>query len=62
MLLQISELEIVKRAKVDKDSQKLSIEGKDIQKTKLGHSPDYADAIMMRMWFHIKKNYGEYAF
>ena len=58
----ISELEIVKRAQVDKDSQKLAIEGKEIQKQKLGHSPDYADAIMMRMWFHIKKNYGEYAF
>jgi len=58
----ITELEIIKRDRVDKDSQKLAIEGKEIQKSKLGHSPDYADAIMMRMWFHIKKNYGEYAF
>jgi len=58
----ISELEIVKRARVDKDSQKLAIEGKEIIKTKLGRSPDYADAIMMRMWYHLKKNYGEYAF
>ena len=58
----ISELEIVKRAQVDKDSQKLAIEGKDIQKQKLGHSPDYADAIMMRMWYHLRANYGEYAF
>jgi len=58
----ISELEIIKRDKVDKDSQKLAIEGKDIQKVKLGHSPDFADAIMMRMWYEIKSNYGEYAF
>tara|TARA_X000001382_G_scaffold130858_1_gene127347 strand:+ start:14873 stop:16192 length:1320 start_codon:yes stop_codon:yes gene_type:complete len=57
----ISELEIVKRDKVDKDSQKLAIEGKEIQKQKLGHSPDFADAIMMRMWFECKGNYGDYA-
>tara|TARA_R100000544_G_scaffold6890_2_gene2709 strand:- start:12283 stop:13599 length:1317 start_codon:yes stop_codon:yes gene_type:complete len=58
----ISELEIVKRTQVDKDSHKLAIEGKDVMKQKLGHSPDYADAIMMRMWYHMKSNYGEYAF
>lgn len=58
----ISELEIVKRTQVDKDSNKLAIEGKDVMKQKLGHSPDYADAIMMRMWYHLKSNYGEYAF
>ena len=57
----ISELEVVKRDKVDKDSQKLAIEGKDIQKQKLGRSPDYADAIMMRMWFESFGSYGEYA-
>tara|TARA_R100001244_G_C5166881_1_gene131453 strand:- start:988 stop:2304 length:1317 start_codon:yes stop_codon:yes gene_type:complete len=58
----IAELEIVKRSQVDKDSQKLSLEGKDIQKQKLGRSPDYADAIMMRMWYEIRVNFGEYAF
>jgi len=57
----ITELEVVKRDKVDKDSQKLAIEGKDIQKQKLGRSPDYADAIMMRMWFESFGSYGEYA-
>lgn len=57
----ISELEIIKRDKVDKDSQKLAIEGKDVQKTKLGRSPDYADALMMRMWFECFGSYGEYA-
>ena len=59
--IMISELEVVKRDKVDKDSQKLAIEGKDIQKQKLGRSPDYADALMMRMWFESFGSYGEYA-
>ena len=57
----ISELEVIKRDKVDKDQQKLAIEGKDIQKQKLGRSPDYADALMMRMWYECFGSYGEYA-
>ena len=57
----IQELEIIKRDKVDKDQQKLAIEGKDIQKSKLGRSPDFADALMMRMWFEVYGSYGEYA-
>lgn len=57
----ITELEVIKRDKVDKDQQKLAIEGKDIQKQKLGRSPDYADALMMRMWFECFGSYGEYA-
>tara|TARA_R110000744_G_scaffold134922_1_gene244221 strand:+ start:14969 stop:16288 length:1320 start_codon:yes stop_codon:yes gene_type:complete len=57
----IEELEIIKRDKVDKDQQKLAIEGKDIQKTKLSRSPDYADALMMRMWFEVYGSYGDYA-
>ena len=56
----IEELEIVKRDRVDKDQQKLAIEGKDIQKQKLGRSPDYADAIMMRMWYECYGAYGDY--
>jgi phage terminase large subunit len=57
----IEELEIIKRDKIDKDQQKLAIEGKDIQKSKLGRSPDFADALMMRMWFEVYGSYGEYA-
>ena len=57
----IEELEIVKRDKVDKDTQKLSIESKDIVKSKLGRSPDFADALIMRMWYDVKGNYGDYA-
>jgi|TARA_R100000479_G_scaffold133967_1_gene71320 hypothetical protein len=57
----IEELEVVKRDKVDKDTQKLAIESKDIVKSKLGRSPDFADAIIMRWWYEAKGNYGDYA-
>jgi hypothetical protein len=58
----IEELEIIKRDKLDKDTQKLSIVPKDTMKQLLGRSPDYADALMMRMWYEVKGNYGVYAF
>ena len=58
----IEELEIIKRDKIDKDTQKLSIISKDTIKVLLGRSPDFADALMMRMWFEVKGNYGVYAF
>lgn len=58
----IEELEIIKRDKLDKDTQKLSIIPKDTIKALLGRSPDYADALMMRMWYEVKGNYGIYAF
>lgn len=58
----IEELEIIKRDKIDKDTQKLSIIAKDTIKSLLGRSPDYADALMMRMWYEVKGNYGVYAF
>jgi len=58
----IEELEVVKRDKLDKDTQKLAIIPKDTIKSLLGRSPDIADAIMMRMWYEVKGNYGVYAF
>lgn len=58
----IEELEIIKRDKIDKDTQKMSIIPKDTMKTLLGRSPDYADALMMRMYYEIKGHYGVYAF
>ena len=58
----IEELEIIKRDKLDKDTQKLSIVPKDTMKSLLGRSPDYADALMMRMWYEVKGNYGVYEF
>ncbi len=58
----IEELEIVRRDKIDKDSIKLSIEGKDKQKQRLGRSPDIGDALMMRMYYEVKTNHGVYVF
>jgi hypothetical protein len=48
----IEELEQVKSKDLDKE-QKLKIVPKEEVKEKLGRSPDYADALMMRMWFEL---------
>lgn len=55
------ELMTVKLKDVDKDN-KVSVMSKDEQKRLLGKSPDFADAMMMRMYFELKpKNTGRYA-
>lgn len=48
------ELEHLKRKDPDKDG-KLAIVAKDIVKEEIGRSPDYSDAMMMRVYFDIKK-------
>ena len=48
----IEELLVVKLKDVEKDG-KVTINTKDEQKRILGHSPDLADAIMMRMYYNI---------
>jgi hypothetical protein len=48
----IQELQAIERGNIDKDT-KPSINSKDLQKQILGRSPDYADALMMRMWFNV---------
>ena len=48
----IQELEQVKRNNIDKDG-KLSILPKEKVKEIIGRSPDYADALMMRMYFEL---------
>ena len=48
----IEELENVKRHNVDKDG-KLSVIPKEKVKEILGKSPDFADALMMRMYFEV---------
>jgi len=53
----IEELEQVKAKDVDKDG-KLKIIPKDSIKEHLGRSPDYADCLMMRMWFELNKSDG----
>jgi len=50
----IMEFEMVKQHDVDKDN-KLSITPKDKIKQLLGHSPDIADALIMRIYFELSK-------
>lgn len=47
------ELEQVKRDKIDSDG-KLTIVSKEMVKQFIGRSPDYSDALMMRMYFCFK--------
>lgn len=50
------ELEQVKRKDMDKDG-KVAVIPKEQVKEKLGRSPDYSDALMMRMYFTLKDEY-----
>lgn len=49
----VQELEQVKQHNMDKDGKK-QVLPKDEVKELLGRSPDYADMIMMRMWFEYR--------
>ena len=49
----IEELEVVKRKDYDKNEKKLQVVPKDMMKDSLGRSPDYADTMMMRMYFEL---------
>ena len=49
----ISEIECHRQEDIDKDG-KVKITPKDKVKQILGRSPDFADALMMRMWFEFK--------
>lgn len=53
------ELEWVRLAK-ELDTSKIALMSKDEVKKVLGRSPDYSDAIMMRMYFNINPNKGQY--
>lgn len=48
----ISELNAIKRDKIDSDGKLQIISKREIKRT-LGHSPDIADALMLRMAFYI---------
>lgn len=54
------ELEWVRLAKT-LDATKIAIMSKDDIKKQIGRSPDYSDALMMRMYWEINPNYGSYA-
>lgn len=47
----------LKRDKIDADNQKKRLIQKDKMKDLLGHSPDYMDMLLMRMFFEVKKEY-----
>ena len=55
----IEELEQVRMKDIDKDN-KLQILPKDTVKDIIGRSPDYSDAMAMRMYYEIDSNYGRY--
>lgn len=55
----IKELDLVRdRTKEDK---KKAVSSKEEIKERLGYSPDYADMVMMRMYFELRPNYGKYS-
>lgn len=56
----IKHLESVRNATVGSDRKKMVTSKEEIKK-KQGFSPDFADMIMMRMYFNLHKNYGRYA-
>lgn len=53
------ELEWVRLPK-ELDTSKITILSKDEVKKKIGRSPDYSDALMMRMYFLVNPNKGQY--
>ena len=55
----IEELEQVRMKDADKDN-KLQIISKDTVKSILGRSPDYSDALAMRMYYELDPNFGKY--
>jgi len=56
----IEDLEQVAQKDIDKDENKIRLIGKEEIKEKLGRSPDYGDAFMMRMYFELSSNYKPY--
>ena len=57
----VKELEMIRREKIDSDG-KLRVTNKEDLKKRFGMSPDFADAIMMRCFYELKKNFGKYDF
>jgi hypothetical protein len=56
----VKELDLIRRRNPDGDG-KLSVTGKEEIARLHGFSPDLADAIMMRMYFELRPNYGTYS-
>jgi hypothetical protein len=56
----IQELDMIRRRQPEADG-KLAVISKDEIARMHGKSPDYADAIMMRVYFELFPNYGSYS-
>jgi hypothetical protein len=57
----VKELDLIRRKNPDGDG-KLAVTGKEEIQRSHGISPDYADAIAMRMFFELFPNYGRYSY
>ena len=57
----INELGQLKQDNLNVDTQKRKLITKDEMKENLGHSPDYLDMLLMRMFFEIKSDNNYYA-
>jgi hypothetical protein len=53
------ELEMIRLSK-ETDANKISLLSKDEIKKKIGRSPDYSDALMMRLYYELNTNKGKY--
>lgn len=53
------ELEMVRLPK-EIDTARIRLMSKDEIKKRIGRSPDYSDALMMRIWFNVNPNKGNY--
>lgn len=56
----LRELDMIRRKQPEADGR-LAVTGKDEISKIHGISPDYADAVMMRMYFELYPNYGKYS-
>jgi hypothetical protein len=57
----VKELDMIRRRHPDSDSR-LSVTSKEEIQRQHGISPDYADMVMMRMYFELHPNYGKYSY
>jgi hypothetical protein len=57
----MKELDLMRRKNPDGDG-KLAVTGKEEIARTHGMSPDYADAVAMRMYFELFPNYGRYSY
>jgi hypothetical protein len=53
------ELEMIRLPK-EIDTARIRLMSKDEIKKRIGRSPDYSDALMMRIWFNVNPNKGSY--